>query len=111
MVTEHTHIDVGVLYFMLIDFHCLVEVRVGSPVATSDHSISFVVVVLEQSIPHLVCRQKVYLKHSVDWEQVKGDVKGLNWNNIIRSLCPVSNINEALLRVIRNRVPNRAIVV
>ena len=37
---------------------------------------------------------------------MRGDVKGLNWNGIIRSLCPASLLSEALLRVIRGRVPN-----
>ena len=34
-----------------------------------------------------------------------GDVKGLNWNEIIRSPCQVLSLNKAILRVIRNRVP------
>ena len=47
----------------------------------------------------------------MDKELVRGDLKGLNWNHIIRSPCPVSSLNEALMRVIRDRVPNRTIVV
>ena len=43
--------------------------------------------VMEQPIPHMVCRQEVYPKNSVNWELVR-DVKGLNWNGIIRSSCP-----------------------
>ena len=39
----------------------------------------------------------------MDWELVTGDVKGRNWNEIIRSSCPVSSLNEALLRVIMDR--------
>ena len=38
-------------------------------------------------------------------------MKGLNWNGIIKSPCPVSLFNDALLRVIRDRVPKRTIVV
>ena len=39
-------------------------------------------------------------------------MKGLNWNEIIRSPCPVSTLNEAvLLCVIRNRVSKRTFVV
>ena len=66
---------------------------------------------LEQPIPYLVCRQEVYRKNSVNWELVKGDVKGPNWNGIIKSPCPRSSLHEALLRVIRNRVHKRTIVV
>ena len=61
--------------------------------------------------PHLECRQEVYLKNSLGWELVRGDVTGLNWNGIIRSPCPVSSLNEALFLVIRDRVLKRTIVV
>ena len=82
----------------------LYVVRVSSPVETSDYSAIFIDV-LEQPIPHMVCRQEVYLKYSVDWLLVRGDVKDLNWNEISKSSCPVSSLNEALLNVIRDRVP------
>ena len=71
----------------------------------------FINVVLEQPIPHLVCRQEVYLKTSVDWELVSRDVKGLDYHEIIRPCCPVSLLNEVLLRVIRDRAPKRTIAV
>ena len=46
---------------------CLVvEVRIGLPVLTSDHSAVFINVEPEQLILYLVCRQKVYLKNAVD---------------------------------------------
>ena len=38
-------------------------------------------------------------------------MKGLNWNEIIRSLCPVSSLNEELLRFISDRVPKQMIVI
>ena len=44
-------------------------------------------------------------------ELVRGDVKGLKWNRIIRSPCPVSSLNEALLRLIKGRVSKRTIVI
>ena len=66
---------------------------------------------LEQHSPHLVCRQDVYLKNPVDWELVRGKVRNLNWNEIIRFSCPVLSLNEALLRVIRDGVFKRMIVV
>ena len=49
--------------------------------------------------------QGVNLKNSVNWELVREDVNGLAWNEMIRIPCPVSSLNEALLRVLRNRVP------
>ena len=42
---------------------------------------------------------------------VRGDVTDLNWNGIIRSSCPVSSLNEALLSVIRDRDHKPTIVV
>ena len=36
-------------------------------------------------------------------------MKDLNWNEAIKSPCPVLSLNEALLRVIRVRVPNQTI--
>ena len=46
----------------------------------------------------------------MDWKLVRGDVNGLNWNEIIKFSYLVSTLNKALLRVIRNRVPKRTIV-
>ena len=57
----------GALDLVLTDVSVLVGARAGSPVETSDRSAAFIDVVLEQSIPHLVCMQEVYLKNSVNW--------------------------------------------
>ena len=38
-------------------------------------------------------------------------MKGLNWNEIIKSPCLESSLNEAMLRVIRDRVSKRTIAV
>ena len=65
---------------------------------------------LEEPIPHLVCRQGVYLKNSVDWELVREYVKGQNWNENIRSIA-LSSLNGALLRVFSDRVSKRTIVI
>ena len=66
---------------------------------------------LGQPIPHLVYRLEVYLNNSVDWEMVREDPKCVNWNRAIRSSCPVSSLNETLLRVIRDIVSKWTIVV
>ena len=95
-----THIDEGMLDLVLADVPDVVGIRVGSPVGASDHSAIFMDVVLEQPIPHLVCRQRIYIKNSVDWKLAKENVKGFNKNEIIRSHCPASSASEALLRVI-----------
>ena len=68
-------------------------------------------IVLEQPTSHLVCGQEVYLKNSVDWKLVRGDVNGFDLNEIIRFPCPASLLNEAFLRVCRGNVPKRTLVV
>ena len=88
---EPTHFGRGVLDFVLTDVPEVVEVRVGSPVRTSDHSAIFIAGVLEET--HVVCRK-----------EVREYVTGLDWNGIIMSPCPASSLNEAL-RVIMDRVP------
>ena len=55
----------------------IIKIFFVSPVGNSDHSAIFVDVI-EQPISHLVCRQEVYLKNSVKWELVRGNVKGQN---------------------------------
>ena len=65
MVTDPSQFDGGVFDLVLIDVADVVRVCVGLPVGTSDHSVIFIDVVLDQLISHLVCRQEVYLKNSV----------------------------------------------
>ena len=63
---ELSHIDGWVPDLVLTDAHDLAGVWVGSPIVTLNHSSFFIDIVLEQPKLHLVCRQKVYLKNSVD---------------------------------------------
>ena len=70
MVTEPTHIEGRILDLMMTADPELVGVRIGSLVGTSDLRAVFIDVVLEQTVPHLVCRRKVSLKNSVDLELV-----------------------------------------
>ena len=65
---------------MLTNVPNLVWIVISSPVGTSGHSAVSIDVILEQ-----VCRQKVHLKNSVDWDLVREILMGLNWNEIIRS--------------------------
>ena len=82
---EPTHIDGRVLDLVLKDFADVVGIQGGSPVGTLDCRAIFINAVRQQSILHLLYRQEVYLKISMNWELVRGDVKGLNWKGIIRS--------------------------
>ena len=97
MVTEPTHINGGVLDLVLTDVPDVIGVQFGSQVGASDYSALFIDVVLEQTISYLVYRQEVYHKNSVNSELVRENVTGLNWREIIRSLCPVSSLNKILL--------------
>ena len=46
----------------------------------------------------MLCKQEAYLKYYVDEELVTGDVKGFNWNDIIKFPCPVlSSLNEVIV--------------
>ena len=107
MVTEPTHLDRKVLDLVLTDVPDIVGVWCDSPVGTSDLSVIFIGGELEQLIPHLVYRQEVYLKTYVDWELVRGVVKGLNYNLIIRSSCPVLSLIETLLSVLEIKFPSK----
>ena len=75
MVKKPSHFNAAVITLVLTDVPDVVEIRVGSPIGTSNHSFVFIDVVLKQPISQLVCRQEVYLKTSVDWELVREDVK------------------------------------
>ena len=57
-----------------------------------------------------MCGLEAYLKNSVEWELVREDVKGLSWNEVVTSPFPVSSLNEALLRVIRDKFLKQTIV-
>ena len=111
IVAEPTHIEGRMFDLVLTDVPDVVGVRIGSLVVTSYFSAIFIDVVLEQLIPHVVFRQEVCLNNSVYWEVVRRDVKGLNWTGIIRFICLVSSVNEALLRIIKDRALKGTIAV
>ena len=46
----------------------------------------------------------------MDWELVRGDVKSLNWNGIIKLICLILLLNEDLLRVIGDRLWSERVV-
>ena len=108
IVMKPTHIDGGVLDPVLTDFSDVVGVWIGTSFGTSNHNAVYIDVVLEQTIPCLVWGQEVHLKNC---ELVRGDVTGLNWNGISRTSCPVSPLNEAFLRAIKDTIFKRTIVV
>ena len=84
-----THIERGALDLVLTDVADFVRGLGWLASGTSEYSAVFMDVVLEQSIPHLMCRQEVYLKNSLYLELIRGDVKRINWNEILKSSCPV----------------------
>ena len=72
MIAENTHVNGGLLDLVMTDVPDVIGIRVDSAIGTSDHSAVFIDVVLDQPIPHLVCRQEIYLKNSVYLELVTG---------------------------------------
>ena len=59
MIIEPLHIVERVLDLVLTDAPDLVEVRVGTSVGTSDHSVIFMDIVLQQPIP--ISRRLIYI--------------------------------------------------
>ena len=74
---EPTHIDERVLDLLLTDVPEGFGLARIFETQTKDAVFYGCYIVLEQLIPYLVCRQEVYLKNSMDWELVRGGVKGL----------------------------------
>ena len=66
MGAEPTHIIKGILDFVLTHDSDLVEVRVDWQDKTTKYIAFCIDVLLEQHILHLVCRQEVYMKNSVN---------------------------------------------
>ena len=90
-----THIDGWVLDLVLTDVE---GVRVSAPTETSDHSAVFMDVVLEQLIPHLVCRQEVSISRTGWTGSWKRRCEGSQLEKKpIRSPCPVSSLNEEIV--------------
>ena len=49
--------------------------------------------------------------NSLNWELIRRDVNGYNWNGIIRYPCSVLSLHETLFRFIGDGVSKRTIVV
>ena len=109
MVSGPTHVAGGTLDLVLTDVPDLVSVDVGSPIGSSDHSALQVKLSLNQTPSHTVVEREVFLKNSVNWDLVRGDVLGMDWRYILGSDCPASSLNRVLSGIVVARVPTRTL--
>ena len=53
------------------------DVVVGTPLGTSDHSFVSCVLRVEQSVPEYNVRSNVFLMHRTNWDSVRSSVRSL----------------------------------
>ena len=59
----------------------LVLVAVVAPIGNSDHSSLSAVISMAQAVKNLCLSRKVFLKHQVNWNTVRGAIRELGWCN------------------------------
>ena len=62
-----------------------------------------------QAVPNLCVSRKVFLKHQVNWNAVRGEIRELPWRNIWLSDNPVEVLNEHLSLLVGRYVPTKVI--
>ena len=63
----------------------IVDVVVDTPLGTSDHCFVSSELCVEQSVPEYNIRSTVLPKHHTHWDFVRGAVRSLTWNTILKS--------------------------
>ena len=72
MVVGPTHVRGGTLDLLMTDVPDLVRVSVVEPIGNSDHSSLSAVISMAQAVPNLCVSRKIFLKHQVNWNTVRG---------------------------------------
>ena len=72
LVVGPTHARGGTLDLLMTDVPDLVRVAVVAPIGNSDHSSLSAVISMAQAVPNLCVSRKVFLKHQVNWNTVRG---------------------------------------
>ena len=67
---------------LMTDVPDLVRAAVVAPIGNSDHSSLSVVISMAQAVPNLRVSRKVFLKHQVNCNIVRGEIQDLLWRNI-----------------------------
>ena len=84
----------------MTDLPDLVRVSVVAPIGNSDHSSLSAVISMAKAVPNLCVSRKVFLKHQVNWNTVRGAMQDLPWRDIWSADNPVEVLNEHLLLLI-----------
>ena len=78
---------------------------VGTPLGTSDHCFFSCVLRGEQFVPEYNFRSTVFLKHRINWYNVRCAVRSFTWSTILRSADPLNAFDPAICEVIGWYVP------
>ena len=89
LVVCPTHACGGTPDLLMTDVPDLVRVAVVAPIGNLDHSSLSAVISTAQAVPHLKASRKVFLKHQVNWNAVRGAMQDLPWRNIWSADNPV----------------------
>ena len=74
LVSSPTHRAGNCLDLVFTDAPDVVNVVVGAPLGTSDHSVTSIRLNLRQSVPSYTVTRDVYLKAQVNWKSVREEV-------------------------------------
>ena len=107
LVSQPTHTSGNRLDLVLTDAPGVVDVSVFPPIGSSDHSAISISVCIEQPILDEQINRKVYLKNSVNWDDVNFRVLNIPWKVIFDCPSPVDALNTYLLNIINECVPSR----
>ena len=83
-----THIAGNRLDLVMTEVTDVVDVFVGAPLGTSDHSFVSCVFRVEKSVPENNIRSTVFLKHRTSWDNVRGEARSFTWSTILKSADP-----------------------
>ena len=108
LVVGPTHARAGILD-LITDVPDLVWFSVVASIRNSDHSSLSAVISMARAVPNLCVSRKVFLKHQVNWNTVRGAMRELPWRNIGSADNPVEVLNEHLLLLVGHFVPTKVI--
>ena len=85
-----THIAGNRLDLVMTDVPDIVDVVIGIPLGTSDHSLLCQLLLrVEQSVPEYNVRSTVFLKNPTNCDSVQSAVRSFTWSTILKSVDPL----------------------
>ena len=109
LVRESTHKDGNRLDLVMTDVPEAVDVAVGAPLGTSDHSHVSMTVQLTHPRPNDCVRREVYLKQRADWTAIEDAVARLPWGRIVSQDNPIDLLNSHTARILDRMVPKTVV--